>query len=317
MNIFKLMLMTTAAHICMAADDGNNGGGGDGGDKGGSSLLDTDKIKTDHKNGGDPAPGAETKTAEQLAAEEVAKNKPADQPGQKETRPDWLKADKFWDAEKGSIKTEELHKSFVELEKKFHNGDHKAPAKAEDYKLNISDEQKTVLFGSKDADVAADPYIKGATEWAAKHKISQDALNEFIGMYAELVGPETQKMQIDIEAEKSALGKNADAIIKNQMDFFGQLYKSGVINDKHLAELRILGETAAGIQAIQKIREFYGEQPMPMQNTAGEGMPTKQELSAMLNDPKYDTDADYKAKVDGLYTKMYGNAPAMSSAQNR
>ena len=132
-----------------------------------------------------------------------------------------------------------------------------------------------------------------------------------------MVEPGLAKMTVDIAAEKAVLGKNADAVIKNQMDFLGHLYRSGHINDKQLAEAQIIGETAAGIQLLQKIREYYGEQPIPTNSTPDAGMPSKEELSAMLNDPKYDTDPDHKAKVDGLYAKRYGTQPAMSSAQNR
>lgn len=298
------------------SDDGK-GGNADGQQQ--QSLIDADAIKKSGQGDGDGS-----QQQQQQQQDDPNKNKDQQQQqadDQKGTRPEWLKNDKFWDAEKGQIRAEELHKSFSELEKKFHAGDHKAPDKPDGYKLNLNDEQKSVLFGKSDVDAKAmgdDPGIKALTQWGVKHKVSQDALNDLLGEYVGFVKPELEKVTIDITAEKAALGKNADAVIKNQMDFFGHLYRSGHINDKHLAELQILGETAAGIQAIQKIREYYGEQPIPTNlNTSGEGMPSREELSAMLNDPKYDTDADFKAKVDALYAKRYGSGPAMSSAQNR
>lgn len=318
--ISTLNLLGTTSRICMSPDNGDQGGGGGGNGDGNqqqqSSMINADDIK---KQSQDPNAGNQQQQQQQQDDPNKQQQQQQD-PGQKADRPAWLKDDKFWDAEKGQVRSEELHKSFSELEKKFHNGDHKAPAKAEDYKLNFNDEQKTILFGKTDVDakaIADDPGIKALTGWGAKHKVSQEAINELLGEYAGFVGPELEKVTIDIAAEKKILGNNADGIIKNQMDFFGHLYRSGHINDKHLAELQILGETAAGIQAIQKIREYYGEQPIPTTATAGDGMPTKAELSAMLNDPKYDTDPDHKAKVDALYAKMYGTQPAMSSSQNR
>ena len=319
LKLLMMMTMTsTMALMCHEEDKGDAGkAAGDPAKDDGTgnkSMLDADAIKALKTQ--DPAPGA-AKTAEELAAEEAAKNKTADQPGQKQVRPDWLKEDKFWDAEKGEIKAEDMLKSYKELEAKFHKGDHKAPAKAEDYKLALTDEQKTVLFGDAKADPAADPYIKGFTAWGVKNGVSQDGLNELLGMYHDLVAPEVAKVQVDIEVEKKALGANADAIIKNQFDFLGQLYKAGHINDAMLNESQILMETSAGVKLLQAIRSYYGEAPIPTNITAQDGMPTKEELSAMLNDPKYDTDPDHKAKVDALYAKRYGNAPAMSSAQNR
>jgi hypothetical protein len=312
-KFLMMMTMTSTMALMCREEDKDPAGGGGGGDDKSKSMLDVDAIKALKTQ--DPAP--ETKTAEQLAAEEAEKNKTADLPGQKQVRPDWLKEDKFWDAEKGEVKAEDILKSYKELEAKFHKGDHKAPAKAEDYKLNLSDEQKTVLFGDAKADPAADPYIKGFTAWGVKNGVSQDGLNELLGMYHDLVAPEVSKAKIDIEVEKKALGPNADAVIKNQFDFLGQLYKAGHINDAMLNESQILMETSAGVKLLQAIRSYYGEAPIPTNITAQDGMPTKEELSAMLNDPKYDTDPDHKAKVDALYAKRYGNAPAMSSAQNR
>lgn len=312
MSIFKLLLLTSCAHLVMAPDDENGGnGGGDDGNKN-TSMIDADAIKAGAK---DETQDPNNKTTTQDPNDP---NKTVvEQPGQKMDRPDWLKEDKFWDAEKGQIRTEELNKSYSELQAKFAKGDHKAPAKAEDYKINLTDEQKQTLFGDVKADVANDEDVKAVTTWAQKNGVSQDGLNELMNMYAEMVGPEVEKMQIDVAAEKAQLGKNADAIIANTMDFFQQLYKAGHINDAMLSEAQILGETAAGIKFIQAVRSYYGEAPIPTNITANDGAPTKAELSAMLNDPKYDTDADYRAKVDAAYAKAYGNAPAMSSAQNR
>lgn len=303
----------------VSQDDNNQNTNDQGGNQ---SMFDTDQITQNNQQGDDPTQQQQQQQQQQGdPTKKPDDQEPVNQPNHEMKRPDWLKDDKFWDEEKGSIRTEEMHKSFKELEKKFHNGDHKAPEKADGYKLEMTDDQKKVLFGKTDVDADAvknDPGIKALTEWGAKNKIPQSALNELLGEYAGFVGPELEKVQIDLEAEKAALGKNADAVIKNQMDFFGHLFKSGHINEKHLGELKILGETAAGIQAIQKIREYYGEQPIPTNMQAsGADMPSKDELSGMLNDPKYGEDKEYTAKVDALYAKRYGNNPAMSSAQNR
>lgn len=317
--MLKLLLMTTA-YLFHNTDEGDgsggtgsgaSGGAGDDGKTNNPSMLDPAKIK------GDAGQSDPNKAADD-ANKKPDDQKPTDLPGQKGARPDWLKEDKFWDAEKGEVKTQDILKGYRELEKKFTNGDHKAPDSPEKYKINLNDDQKKTLFGDAKADPMGDEGIKSLTAWGAKNKVSQEALNELLGEYVKIVEPEMQKITIDIEAEKATLGKNADAIITESMNFLGHLYKSGHINDKHLAELQILGETAAGIQALQKIREYYGEKPIPTNMLSSDsGMPTKQELSAMLNDPKYDNDPDYKARVDALYAKMYGNQPAMSSAQNR
>lgn len=276
-----------------------------------NSMLDVEALKKEAQPQNDqPLPAQKQEQQQQ-------DNKPAQQPGQKENRPEWLGkgADKFWDAEKGAVKAEEIFKSFTELEKKFHRGDHKSPEKAEDYKIGtLKDDQKKMLFGDNAADPVKDEAFKKAADWAQKNKIPQGAFDEMLEMYADLVAPQVEKMQIDVAAEKGKLGKNADTVIKNQFDFLGSMYRSGRLNDAQLQEAQILMETAAGVQLLQNIREFYGEQSIPTNPTGTEsGMPTRDELSSMLNDPKYESDPTFKKKVDGLYDQMYGTAPAISS----
>lgn len=305
---------TNTATTTTTTNSDQNAGGNAGGNASAQttdnkSFLDVDAIKKPIGND-PPAPAAQQKTDPAQAEKDI---KPVDQPGQKETRPEWLKDDRFWDAEKGRVRVEDLNKSFNELERKISAGDHKAPAKAEDYKLKLNDDQKKILFGSDKANPMDDVGIKGVTAWGVKHKISQDAMNDLLSVYADMVEPQVQSLTIDIEKEKAALGKNADAIIQNNVDFIGHLYRSGTINDAEVGELKILLETAAGVKVLQKIRQYYGEAPIPMNASSDAGMPSRDELAKMLNSPEYEKDPEYKAKVDQMYAKRYGSQPAMSS----
>ncbi len=291
--------------------------GADGGDaKGGNqSMLDVDKLKG--KGGGEGDNGNKKTTTEEEAAALAAKDKSiTDKPGQKQTRPDWLKNDKFWNSEKGEINTELMNRNLSELEAKFSKGQHKAPEKPEGYKMQVSEDVAKTLFGGDVSKAAEDPAIKKLNGFMHKYGMPQEAYDEFMGLYAEHIGPAQQALVIDVKAEKAKLGKNADAVIENQFQFLETLYKAGSISDAEVDEARILMETAAGVKFLQAIRTHYGENPIPVDNlNSREGMPTKDELAAMLNDPKYETDASYKKKVDNLYEKMYGNGPAMSSLQ--
>jgi hypothetical protein len=279
------------------------------------SMLDVEKVT----GAGDKAKEGEGEADKSKVVDlaEVQKNKDVTaEPGKKADRPEWLTEDKFWDAEKGEVKTDLVFKNLQELQKQFSRGDHKAPAKPEEYKINLKDEQKEVLFGKKDADVHADEGIKALTSWGVKHKVSQAALDEVLGMYADMTGEalDDSPAKIDLAAEKAKLGKNADSLIAENMGFFTQLFKSGEINQTELREAQILFETAAGISLFQKIRAHYGEKEIPTDLKAADGdMPSRDELAKMRMEPKYDTDADYRKKVDAMYDRMYGTAPAMSS----
>lgn len=285
------------------------------GDAGNSaSMLDVEKIKA-AKDGkeGQEQPGKQTTTDENP---ERAKNPDGttSEPGKKGDRPAYLTEDKFWDEEKGEPRTEEILKGYRELEKKFRAGDHKAPEKPDGYKVELDDAKKTLLFGAKDADPNADPLYKQLTGWGVKNKISQSAMSEILGLYADASADESGKFQIDVKAERAALGKNADAIIQNQHSFFEQMYKNGEIGEAELKEASILFETSAGIKLMQAIRARYGEQPIPTDPSPNmDGVPSSEELGKMVVDPKYGVDKDFTAKVDAWYGKRYGNKPAMSS----
>lgn len=274
------------------------------------SMLDVDRITKGNQNDSDD-PAANANPAPNPAPNPTHQT----EPGREAERPEWLTEDKFWDEEKGQIKAELLFKNHNELLGKFSRGEHKAPDKPEGYKLEISEENMKTLFNDPKADPFADPGIKSLAEWGVKNKISNAAMNELLDKYAEFVEPEIQKQTIDVEAEKKKLGKNADAVIETEINFVEQLFKTGRINEGHLGELKILFETAEGIQAFRALREYYGEAPIPTNPVPQEGMKSESELRAMRNDPRYGEDKEYTKQVDQAYSERYGDKPAISSAR--
>lgn len=296
--------MTTTANN---EQQNNNGGGNDGN----QSMLDTSKIT---KAGGEGEEGAQGGDKTQVV--EGDPNKQADPNAEKPSRPEWLTEDKFWDAEKGEVKTDLMFKNLGELQKMVSKGDHKAPAKAEDYKINLKDEHKVALFGDKEADVSADEGIKALTGWGAKHKISQAAIDEVLGLYAEMTSEslENSTMKIDVAAEKAKLGKNADAVIEGAHTFLQGMFRSGEISESELKEASILFETAAGVTLFQKLMARGGETILPTDLKAEAGdLPSRDELAKMKLSPEYEKDDAYRKKVDGYYDRMFGTQPAMSS----
>lgn len=282
------------------------GGEGDGN----TSMLDISKVKGEGAEGKEGAEGETKKVVEGDPSKKVEGE------GDKPTRPAWLTEDKFWDAEKGEVKTELAFKNLQELQKMVSKGDHKAPEKPEGYKINLKDEQKELLFGKKDADPHADEGIKALTGWGVKHKVSQAALDEVLGMYAEMSkdGLENSTLKIDVAAEKAKLGKNADAVIEGSVTFLNGMFRAGEISEPELKEAQILFETAAGVTLFQKLMARAGEKVIPTDLKTNDGeLPSGDELAQMLLDKKYETDEGYRKKVDGLYAKRYGTAPAMSS----
>ena len=70
-----------------------------------------------------------------------------------------------------------------------------------------------------------------------------------------------------------------------------------------------MGGTAQGLRALQKVRSYYGDQQIPIDVGPVEGLPSKEELTAMVGKPEYANDAAYRQKVEKLFEQVYGNQP--------
>jgi hypothetical protein len=109
---------------------------------------------------------------------------------------------------------------------------------------------------------------------------------------------------IDAAAERRALGPNADAQINGMVSWARGMVNKGIWSAEDFDEFKIMGGTAKGLKALQKLRSAY-EGNIPTESAPIEGMPTDQELQQMVGDPKYRTDAAYRAKVEKLFNARY------------
>ncbi|MCG8345155.1 MAG: hypothetical protein MI685_08370 [Chlorobiales bacterium] len=229
----------------------------------------------------------------------------------KADRPDYLH-EKFWDKNEGKPRIEAMAKAYADLEKKL-GGSKKAP---NEYKIELSDEAKKMF--NEDA-VSDDPMLNWFKGFAKENNFSQEQFNSAIEGFSkagfDFMNGENAPHEINAEEEIAKLGKNADAILRNQEQFLEQLYKQGHINDAQMNEIFILTETAEGINALQAIRSYYGEkQNIPLNLNSNSGVKSSDELQAMLNDPKYGTNAEYTAEVDAAYEKKYGSGNSGQSS---
>lgn len=223
----------------------------------------------------------ENKTVEQAKAEE-----------EKVTleKPEYLE-DKFWDPEKG-VKTEELNHSYKELQKQFSMGKHKAP---KEYDLEVLE----------DVDVDNDELAQFFMDWTSKYKPTQGAFNELVSKFKELSVAQEQEDSIDVAAEKQQLGPNADQIVKGTVTWMQGLVAKGIWSETDFEEGKIFTATADGINAINKIRRYYGEQTIPTAPTDVDGQPSREELFALVADPKYKTDPGFRAKVEKQFERAF------------
>jgi len=210
-------------------------------------------------------------------------------------RPEWY-PEKFWNEDEGPD-LENLVKSYSELQKKFSQGKHKAP---EAYDESV--------FAEANVPEDDELYVT-YKDWAKENGISQEAFDQLAQKFIESAGNEAQQAQLSYQDEYKKLGPNADAAIKSMTDWAQGLVRKGVWGENDFEEFKIMGGTADGLRALQKIRSYYGDQTVPVDVSTIEDGPSKEELMAMVGRPEYNSDPSYRAKVEKMFEKMYGDDP--------
>lgn len=186
-------------------------------------------------------------------------------------------------------------KARAELEKRFSRGEHKVP---ESYDTSFMSE-----YGVPEDD----PLVGSFSEWAKENGVSQEGFQKLAQTYIDSQLEVQKSMQIDINAEKQKLGPNADKII-NEMASWGQnMVKRGIWSVDDFEEFKIMGGTAKGLNALMKVREYYGDmQRIPVDVAAVSDRPSREDLNAMIADPRYASDPSYRRKVEQAFEDAYG-----------
>jgi hypothetical protein len=208
-------------------------------------------------------------------------------------RPDWW-PENFWKKDNSEPDLEGIAKSWMDLRKQISQGKHKPP---EDGKYDTS------VFGDTPED---DPVRNHVVGWAKEYGISQAAFDKLVGDVVAMGGDQQVQMQRTIAEEKAALGPNADVIINGMTDWARGLVRKGIWGKDDFEEFKVMGGTAKGILALSKLRETYEGTRIPKESVPVEGAPSKDELYAMVGDPKYQTDPAYRAKVEKLFLQNFG-----------
>jgi hypothetical protein len=208
-------------------------------------------------------------------------------------RPDFW-PEKFWNKDKAEPDLEGISKSYSELEKQFRSGKHKAPDGGK-YDLEAANLK------------ADDPVAKAYTEWAGKYGVSQQAFEDLAKQITGMGEQNIQQAQLSARKEREALGPNAEAIIGNMTSWARGMVQKGIWSADDFDEYKVWGGTANGMKALMKLRETYeGRVPVDTIKNTGETAISDEDLTAMVGDPKYKTDASYRAKVEKLFEKRYG-----------
>lgn len=202
-------------------------------------------------------------------------------------RPDYW-PENFWNKDTNEPDLEGIAKSWRDLRGKISKGAHNAPANGQ-YDLSS--------FGEQASD---NPIATTLSSWAKDNGLSQAQFDDL----ATKLQTQAQEIMsgeiIDPAAELKQLGPNANAVVNGMVDWARGLVNKGVWSKDDFEEFKIMGGTARGLTALMKIREAY-EGRVPIESAPVEGAPSKEELYAMVGDPKYQTDPAYRQKVERMF----------------
>lgn len=226
-------------------------------------------------------------------------------------KPDWV-LEQHWDAAKGEIKYDAVAKSYKDtraelmaLKAEGKTGKDKPPESADKYTFTAPEGLPAVIAED-------DPVMGAFRESAHKAGLSQAQFDAIAGdvlktMSASLPPP------VSVEAEKAKLGENAEAVMGTVYNWAKKLVDDGIWSQDEFQEIMIMGSTADGVRALNKVREMSGEARIPVGTKPLDSMPSKEELYAMVGDPKYNTDPAYRKKVEDLFAEVFGTEPAGAS----
>ncbi len=207
-------------------------------------------------------------------------------------RPDWW-PENFWKKDTTEPDLEGIAKSWSDLRKQISQGKHKAPT---DGKYDTS------VFGDTPED---DPLRSTVLGWAQEYGVSQSALDKLVGDYMAMAGDQQEQVRMTVDQERKALGPNADAMIKGAVDWASGLVRKGIFSKDDFDEFKYAAGTAKGLKMMLKLRESYENIKIPVNSAPIEGVASKDELYAMVGDPKYQSDPAYRAKVEKMFSQHF------------
>jgi len=226
--------------------------------------------------------------------------------------------DEFWDAENKTVNAQALYEDRQKQEKiakdlrsKMGKGDHKPPAKPEDYKLELPEEIASQM-------AEGDKTLAAAQKRAHELGISQDAFQGFMGgMIEDLVaiaGEAGEQTPEQIEAaeaaskqrvqdEIKAIGPNGPQVLRAVESWGKEMLAEGRISEASLKTMTDEGLVSANmVRFLNEIRGSMGGNSIPI-DTGDDGLPPDAEIADMIDKAYASKDAAKIRKTDELLDK--------------
>lgn len=234
-------------------------------------------------------------------------------------RPEGLPED-LWDYDNATFQGDKLYDAYqaeakkaLGLRQKLSEGLPKPPEKPDDYVIEIPQEVSEYIK-EDDATLAV------VRQAAHSTGLSGEQLQTFVGLYLKglaegnLVNAEQGMSEEDIAQrdaeyitqEKAKLGANADQVIDSLRTWGVGLQNNGVLSEEDRQTLLHMGNSAAEVRVLSKLRALTGEPTMPVRASDATGMPSPEELQSLVNKPEYKTDPSFRADVEKKFVMVYG-----------
>lgn len=200
--------------------------------------------------------------------------------------------EKFWDADTGEIRLDELIKSYIALEKKLSSGP-QIPASAEDYCVNCDHG----LF-TPDTELNQRLHSGGFTQEQVQ-MVYDLAAERMVPMILEIAGEFKADREID-RLVAAFGGPEKWQEISRQLLAYGRKNLPGDVLDN-------LSSSFEGVMMLHRMMKGEGGMTSPRVEAA-EGL-EESDLRGMMRDPKYwrQKDPAFVGKVTEGFRKLYGN----------
>lgn len=199
-------------------------------------------------------------------------------------KPDWFKDSKY-----KSVTAQA--EAYAGLESKL-GGFTGAPE--EGYELSMPD-------GIEGEWIEGDPLMEGFQTWAKEKGLNQDAFTELLHMY---VSNEASVMGVDRESELKAIGDNAQGRLQNIAD-----YARANLSEDEYEGILAATTTAAGVKAVEALIAKTRGPKVPTDMADVSGGKSREEIRAMMADPRYQSDPSFRKQVSAEYERLLGKGP--------
>jgi len=234
----------------------------------------------------------------------------------------------YWNEDKGKGNHLELAKGYNNLRAEYNRLQQERGGEgleyAEDYLVDYKPPNRSRPSGEqKEGEVldrymgmeASDPIFMAMSKFAKTGNMSKGQFDDGMHIFLEdlhniLPEPFNAKAELDL------LGDGGEKMIDINLDWVETLVKNGVVNEDEYTLLLKFGDTALGVQLMNKLRLNSGEKPIPgnLNGNANTGRKTPDECQAMLGDPRYSQDGSagnaYRSECDRAFAETFGTNPA-------